>query len=296
MTDSPVACSAFITQESTMSQTHSPPFTKILTERRGSTFIITLNRPEVRNALDHVIEREIYDALDIAQADDDVAVVLLEGAGEVFSAGHDHKQEALDWETGDPPLVDGEPWHLTTTLLPSWRFDKPLLAAVHGYVGPHANAILMTCDYVFAARGTRFSFEAARIGVGAPWGPYVLLYLYFPMRVIQKIWSAGGWMDADQALQLHYVQRVVEPGEVEAEALKWAAHLASMDPGALRASKRGIRDVYEATGLQQMLQIGKEVYMNPEFAVPYLEQIKDHGVAQAVRLRDQGTDPELTRL
>jgi enoyl-CoA hydratase len=311
-------------------------FETILVDQVESTLVITLNRPEVRNALDYTMEVEFYEALALADRDDTIAAVVLKGAGKIFSAGHDMKAEAKEWELeygrildsrfypylkrfegpvatwairnatrlrarlrprADLPTIDGEPWFRTSKLPPSWRFGKPLIAAVHGYVGPHANAILMTCDFVLAAEGTRFSFEQTRAGVGPPWGPYVLIFLHFPMRVIGKLWMTGGWMDAEQAHDLHYVQRVVDASELEAEALKWAAQMALVDAGGFRAAKLHTRAVYEKTVLKAPLRAGRRVmYMNPVTVAKYFELMRNEGLRAAIQARDAEIDPTITRI
>ena len=218
-------------------------FECLLTRMEGSTLVLTLNRPDARNAINWTMEQELWEALAAAQRIDAVRAVVLNGAGEMFSAGHDLKQVAKEARDGGPK-VDGEWWARQTTMLPSWNFTKPFIAAVHGFVGPYANGILLTADLVIAAHGTKFSFEHSRTGVGRPWGPYALMYFMFPPRVIYKLWALGGWMDAEQAQQLHYVQRVVERDEVDDVASALGRAVLTDRFGRLRAHQEGhARDV-----------------------------------------------------
>ena len=165
-------------------------FECLLTRMEGSTLVLTLNRPDARNAINWTMEQELWEALAAAQRIDAVRAVVLNGAGEMFSAGHDLKQVAKEARDGGPK-VDGEWWARQTTMLPSWNFTKPFIAAVHGFVGPYANGILLTADLVIAAHGTKFSFEHSRTGVGRPWGPYALMYFMFPPRVDLQAVGAG---------------------------------------------------------------------------------------------------------
>jgi enoyl-CoA hydratase len=274
-------------------------FTCLETRRSGSTLIVTFNRPDQRNAINYVMEQEFYDALRIAQDDTSIACVVLTGAGSMFSSGHDFKQAAEEWEI-DGPTIDGQPWMRSPKLLPSWYFEKPLIAAVHGYAGPHANAILLTCDFVIAATGTRFGFEQARIGVGPIFGTYVLMYFHFPMRVIEKLWLAGGWMDAEQAHQLHYVQRIVDLDDLEAEALRWADQLCLLEESDFRDAKRGIRKIYEDMGIERMQRVGYEPYVgsegNQNSYKEFFELHASKGMAAAKAYRDQNIDETITQI
>jgi enoyl-CoA hydratase/carnithine racemase len=275
-------------------------FECLLTRMEGSTLVVTFNRPEVRNSINWTMERELWAALDAAQRSPEVRAVVLNGAGEMFSAGHDLKQVAQELRDGGPE-VDGEWWARQTTMLPSWRFSKPLIAAVHGFVGPFANGILLTADFVIAARGTKFSFEHSRTGVGRPWGPYTLMYFMFPPRVVYKLWALGGWMDAEQAAALHYVQRVVEPEELDAVALHWAGQCALIDSEGFGHTKRGMHEMYEAMGLLDMVEIGRKpmeplsaeaIERNTEFNRTW----KREGAKAALALRDAGVDPDFSQV
>jgi enoyl-CoA hydratase/carnithine racemase len=275
-------------------------FECLLTRMEGSTLVLTFNRPEARNSINWTMERELWAALAAAQRLDEVRAVVLNGAGEMFSAGHDLKQVAKEAKDGGPK-VDGEWWARQTTMLPSWNFTKPLIAAVHGFVGPFANGILMTADLVIAAKGTKFSFEHSRTGVGRPWGPYALMYFMFPPRVIYKLWALGGWMDADQALQLHYVQRVVERDEVDAVALRWAEQCSLIDSEGFGHTKQGMHEMYEAMGLLEMVEIGRQPMVPPSAeaiarSIEFNKTWKHEGAKAALALRDANVDPDFSQV
>jgi enoyl-CoA hydratase/carnithine racemase len=275
-------------------------FDTLLTTLQGSTLVVTFNRPEVRNSINWTMERELWTVLDAAQRDEGVRAVVLNGAGEMFSAGHDLKQVAQELRDGGPK-VEGEWWARQTTMLPSWNFTKPLIAAVHGFVGPFANGILLTADFVIAAEGTKFSFEHSRTGVGRPWGPYTLMYFMFPPRVVYKLWALGGWMDAETAEQLHYVQRVVPRDELDAVALNWAEQCSLIDSEGFGHTKQGMHEMYEAMGLLDMIEIGKKpmeplsaeaIKRNTEFNRTW----KHEGAKAALALRDAGVDPDFSKV
>jgi len=275
-------------------------FECLLTRMEGSTLVLTFNRPEVRNSINWTMERELWTALAAAQRLDDVRAVVLNGAGEMFSAGHDLKQVAKELRDGGPK-VDGEWWARQTTMLPSWNFTKPLIAAVHGFVGPFANGILLTADFVIAAKGTKFSFEHSRTGVGRPWGPYALMYFMFPPRVVYKLWALGGWLSAEQAEELHFVQRVVELDDLDAVALRWAEQCSLIDSEGFGHTKQGMHEMYEAMGLLDMVEIGRKpqepmsaeaIHKNVEFNRTW----KHQGAKAALAMRDAGVDPDFSQV
>lgn len=275
-------------------------FECLLTRMEGSTLVLTFNRPAARNSINWQMERELWLALEAAQRLDEVRAVVLNGAGEMFSAGHDLKQVAKEVRDGGPK-VDGEWWARQTTMPPSWNFAKPLIAAVHGFVGPYANGILMTVDLVIAAKGTKFSFEHSRTGVGRPWGPYALMYFMFPPRVIYKLWALGGWMDADQAHDLHYVQRVVERDEVDDVALRWAHQCSLIDSEGFAHTKQGMHEMYEAMGLLDMVEIGRKPMVPPSAeaiarSIEFNKTWKHQGAKAALALRDADVDPDFSQV
>jgi enoyl-CoA hydratase/carnithine racemase len=175
---------------------------------------IVFNRPNARNAISHEMQAEIDVALDEAEIDPTVRAVVLRGEGVLFSAGHDLKEQSAG--KSFPALTFP---HASPSVHPkfprAWYFRKPLIGAVHNYVGPYAFALAGCCDFNIAAVGTKFScevFKGTYPDIG--WLP---LYIQLPMRVIEKLWLMGGWMDAEQALQFQFVQRVVLEDQVWTE-------------------------------------------------------------------------------
>ena len=256
---------------------------------------LVLNRPEARNAISHEMMAELDAALDAAELDDDVLAVVLRGEGKLFSAGHDLKEQGTT------------PFHMEVfpnaspsvppTLPRPWYFRKPLIGAVHGYVGPYAFALVACCDFNIAADGTRFSCEVFRgSSPGVEWLP---LYFQLPMRVIEKLWLMGGWMDAAQALQFQFVQRVVPEGDVVDEATRWARHAAQINPAGFMRGKDRIRRSIEAIGLNALAPV---LAQHPD-AMPVdrrrselSSSIEEKGLQETMRSRREGVDPEITKV
>jgi enoyl-CoA hydratase len=210
--------------------------------------------------------------------------VVLRGEGKLFSAGHDLKEH-----------FGGRPFHMSVfpnaspsvrpQLPRAWYFRKPLIGALHNYVGPYALAIVACCDFNIAASGTRLSWEIFR-GSYPPmeWLP---LYLQLPMRVIEKLWLLGGWMDAEQALQFQLVQRVVPEENVVDEAVRWARQAALVPSDRFAIGKDKIRRSIEVLGLNNLPAVLDKI--PAEFDVGQLD-------VQAVRAMNAQLDPEVTKV
>ena len=258
---------------------------------------VLLNRPAKRNAINFQMVREFNAVLAEAKYDPAVRVVTVCGEGTVFSAGHDLadvKGVAEARERGAPhPEVD--------PLLPelpmrSWYFPKPLIAGVHGFVGPEALKTIATFDFVLAAPGTRFSYEQARVRTSAPGGnPLVFL---LPMRVWKKLILMGGWFSAEQALDFHFVQRVVAEPELRAQVRAWAEHLAAMPSADVQIAKQGIHRQYELMGMLAMEMLQNRLPPPPAAqAGQFWDQVEPGGdVRGALAARDAGVDPAVTRV
>src|ERR1700682_853151 len=118
----------------------------------GPVLEITINRPNERNAITFAMEEELDNLLHTATDDDSVRVVTLRGAGKLFSAGHDLKEVAEGYIKNAIP--SGRDPHRIPKLRRMWYFPKPIIAAVHEFVGPIAMDLVAHCDFVMAAEGT----------------------------------------------------------------------------------------------------------------------------------------------
>lgn len=275
----------------------------------GGVVELVLNRPDKRNAITHEMDDELMLALDELELDDAVRAVILRGEGKVFSAGHDLGQQAaaIAWMAGGGDIRKAKSFHqrayphhvpsIQPRLPRPWYFRKPLIGAVHEYVGPYAMALVACCDFTIAGTGTRFSGEVAR-GTGfVPGIEWVPMYAQLPMRVLAKLWLLGGWMDAEQALEFQFVQRVVAPEEVLTEAHRWAKQAALTAPEGFAQSKDVIRRSFELLGLGQL------GYAIPRFGPPMGAQgttvfstLGEKGLAAALVERNAGFDEDVSRV
>jgi enoyl-CoA hydratase len=254
---------------------------------------LLLNRPEKRNAITHQMTAELNETLDQAELDPGVRAVALRGAGPIFSAGHDLKEQAIkSFPDQLYPLASPS---VAPALPRAWYFRKPLIAGVHGYVGPYALALLSCCDFVIAAEGTRFSCEVFRST--APEMPWLPLYEQLPLRVIKKLFLMGGWMDAEEALQFQLAQRVVPVEGLEDETLRWAKQAALIPSETFGHSKETIHRTYEIMGLGLAHTVLKRWGPpRPPTGSSFKQTLEEKGLKEAVRERDARFDEGISRV
>jgi enoyl-CoA hydratase/carnithine racemase len=264
----------------------------LLVKKEGEVLSITLNRPEVRNAITHKMEEDMDDILDIAALDDEVKVVTIMGAGKVFSAGHDLKEVAQGYI--DNAKAGGSDDRRQRRLRGMWYFPKPIVCGVHEFVGPIAQDLVAHCDFVIAAENTKFSFEQARMGAGViAWSPLTFM---FPMRVYKKLMMTGGWYTGEQALKWDFVQRVVPREDLENTVAAWAKEICLVPPQQTRAAKMGIHRQYELRGLVNMALVGnRESGHGAEVDREFFRRVQQD-LPAALKFRNDGSDPTITQI
>ncbi|WP_409330165.1 enoyl-CoA hydratase-related protein [Trujillonella humicola] len=207
---------------------------KVLVERHGHVLVVTINRPEVRNAVDGEVHMTIGRLLDEVDADPDVRVVVITGAGgRAFCAGADLKANAR----GESVLPRGfEHWGFA-----GWvrhPIGKPTIAAVNGAAMGGGAELLLSCDLAVAAEHAVIGLPEVTIGmIAADGGPFRAL-AQLPQRVGMELVLTGDPITAARALDLNLVNRVVPGPQVLDAALALAGRIAANAPLAVQASKR----------------------------------------------------------
>ena len=209
-------------------------------ETGGAVRRITIDRPEKKNALTAKMYEALAEALEEAEATPDVRVMLLHGAGEAFTAGND----LIDflqkpWKGQEtPPAV-----HFIRSVV---NARKPIVAAVHGATVGIGTTILLHCDLVYAADGTKFLMPFINLGIVPEAGSTVLLPLLVGHQRAAELLMLGVPFSAQRGYELGLVNAVVPPAELLATAMKAAQTLAAKPPAALRACKDLLRRSYKA--------------------------------------------------
>lgn len=212
---------------------------EVLRERRGRVEILTINRPAARNAINLAVARALSEALDELEDDDACAVVVLTGAEEkAFSAGMDLKAFAQ----GEAPITEKGFAGVTKR-----EFPKPLIAAVNGAALAGGFEIMLSCDLVVAAAHATFGIPEAARGLIAGGGGLIRLAKRVPRAVALELALTAAPMDAQRALAVGLVNRVVDGPEVLAAAVALAEQIAANAPLAVRVSKRVMLGSLELT-------------------------------------------------
>ena len=202
---------------------------EILRERRGHVEVLTINRPEARNAINHATAVALGNALDDCETNDDIWVVVLTNADDkAFSAGMDLKAFAK----GEFPITENGFAGITER-----DFPKPLIAAANGSALAGGFEILISCDMVVAADHAKFGIPEAARGLVAGGGGLIRLPKLVPLAVAYEMALTADPISAQRAYELGLVNIVVPSAQVLDAAIALAERIAKNAPLAVRTSK-----------------------------------------------------------
>jgi enoyl-CoA hydratase len=211
----------------------------VLTERRGNVLVITLNRPEVRNAVNAALAEGVAHALDELDADDSLSVGVLCGAGGFFCAGMDLGA-----------FVKGErPWFEDRGFagIAQRSARKPLIAAVEGFALAGGMEVALACDLIVAAKGSKMGIPEVKRGLMAAGGALLRLPRRMPYHVVMELALTGDFFLAERFHELGLVNRLTEPGGAVEGALELAGELAKNGPLALVGAKQVLQEQWDWT-------------------------------------------------
>jgi enoyl-CoA hydratase len=220
-----------------MSDTHTAHDVPVLTERRDSILLITLNRPDARNAVNLALAEGIAAALDLLDGDEELSVGVLTGTGKGFCAGMDLKA----FVTGERPWVGDRGFAGIVRRAPV----KPLIAAVEGFAVAGGLEMALACDLIVAARGARLGIPEVKRSLVAAGGALLRLPRRIPYHVAMELALTGDPILAERAAELGLVNRLAEPGAAVEVALGLAGEVAVNAPLALAASKRILQEQWD---------------------------------------------------
>lgn len=201
----------------------------VLTERRDGVLVITINRPEVRNAIDGEAARGIAAALDVLDDDPALGVGILQGAGGVFCAGMDLGA----FVRGDAPWVGDRGF----AGIAQRGSRKPLIAAVEGFAVAGGLEVALACDLIVAGAGAKLGIPEVKRSLVAAGGALLRLPRRMPHHVVMELALTGDPLPAERFHELGLVNRIAEPGGALDAALELAGRLTRNGPLALRATK-----------------------------------------------------------
>lgn len=203
----------------------------VKTEIVDGIMIITVNRPQARNAINYEAAHELADAFDELDANPEVVIGILTGAGNTFSSGMDLKAFALN---GQRPLVEGRGFAGLCERPPS----KPLIAAVEGYALAGGCEMALACDMIVAANNATFGLPEVKRGIVPGAGGMVRLPARIPYHIAMEVVLTGDMFPATRAAEFGLVNRLVEPGKALDVAMELARTISANGPLAVQTAKK----------------------------------------------------------
>lgn len=225
----------------------------VTTERRGRVLVVTMNRPDVYNAVHAPMHNEMSAIWDDFAADPDLWVAVLTGAGEkAFSAGNDLKYTAQGGKGTAPP---------TGFAGLSSRFDleKPIIAAVNGFAMGGGFETALSCDILLAADSATFALPEVKVGLFAAAGGVQRLSRYIGRKPALEIMLTGRHVSADEGKALGFINQVLPQAELMDAAMKKAEEICAVSPSSVKATKRVLNRLDEMEQMKESLAHSREV-------------------------------------
>jgi enoyl-CoA hydratase/carnithine racemase len=203
-------------------------------DRNGPITTVTLNRPEVMNALHSPAHFELDEVFNAFAADPEQWVAIVTGAGDrAFSAGNDLKHQAGGGKMGSPPSG-------FAGLTSRYDLNKPVIAAVNGVAMGGGFEIALACDLIIASENAVFALPEPKVGLAALAGGVHRLPRQIGLKRAMGMILTARRVSAKEGLELGFVNEVVTPGELMAAANRWAQMICECSPMSIRASKQAV--------------------------------------------------------
>ena len=259
---------------------------------------LTLNRPERMNAINASLPRDLRAAVERADADPEVHVIVLRGAGKGFCGGYDlvefaetpgemHGNQEMPWD----PTVDYRMMSRNTEdFMSLWRASKPTICQIHGAAAAGGSDIALCCDMIVMAEDARIGYPPARV-----WGiPTTMMWVYrLGIENAKRMLFTGDLVSGLEAAEMGLVQAAVPAAELEAEVARLCDRIKGVPRNQLMMSKMVVNQAYEAMGLantQRFANFFDGVARHSPEGLWFRERAVEVGFKQAVAERDSG-DP-----
>ena len=249
---------------------------------------LTLNRPEKRNALNHALRGGIVRALEEADQDPEVRVMIVRGAGTCFSSGYDlgggNEGQEYPWYT---PGGDGHwPRHVTQGWMSIWELGKPVIAQVHGYCLAGGSELATCCDLVYIADDAEMGYPAVRFGV-----PDNHFHSWFVgMRKAMEMMVTGDSLSGVECARLGWANDSFPIEELEDRVLDVAKRITGVPPDLVQLNKRVVHRQMEIMGLHTGIRVGSELCAlgthSPSLR-EFMKSTQEKGLNQALQERDK---------
>lgn len=257
---------------------------------------LTLNRPERFNAIDAHMPAEISAAVARAEADHDVHVIVIQGAGRGFCGGYDlidyaqaqgevPGSQGMPW---DPTLDFAGMWANTQHFMSLWRSRKPTIARVHGAAVAGGSDIALCCDFLLMAEDARIGYPPARV-----WGvPTPAMWVYrLGAQQAKRLMMSGDLIDGREAKAIGLALDAVPESALDERVQALVARLRGVPLNQLMMTKMVVNQAYEAMGLSQtqtLATLFDGVARHSPEGLWFRQRVQQVGVKQAVAERDSG--------
>jgi enoyl-CoA hydratase len=246
---------------------------------------LTLNRPEKRNALSNELRTRLFEALEAADRDPEVRVIVLRGAGTCFSSGYQlgESRPQLPFYTAGG---QGQ-WarHVLEGCFRMWDMAKPIIAQVHGWCLAGGSELAVACDLVYVAEDAKIGYPAVRT-MSPPDNQYHAWLLGF--RAAMELMLTGDAISGTEAVTLGFANRAFPADQLEAEVLRMAERIAKVDPELTQLNKRVVHRQMEAMGLRAGLRAGTDLHAlgwHTGASRAYMAELREN-VTKALSTRD----------
>ena len=245
---------------------------------------LTLNRPEKRNALSNALRGELFAALEAADRDTQVRVIVIRGAGPCFSSGYDLAGVGpLPFHTAG---AQGQ-WarHVVEGCFRMWDLAKPIIAQVHGWCLAGGSELAVACDLVYVADDAKIGYPAVRT-MSPPDNQYHAWLM--GMRAAMELMLTGDAISGTESVRLGFANRAFPEADLEREVMAMAERISKVDPELAQLNKRLVHRQMEAMGMRAGLRSGTDLHAlgwHTPASRAYMAELRE-GVTQALTKRD----------
>ncbi|MCP4754094.1 MAG: crotonase/enoyl-CoA hydratase family protein [Proteobacteria bacterium] len=272
----------------------------IIYEKEDKIATITLNRPEKFNCIRPPMTSELEEALKEANADSDVRVIVLQGAGKAFCAGFDFSEDldhfegwganpaAENWDPGlDMMMVTNPFTGPVPKFMGIWRSPKPIIARIHGWCVGGGSDMALLSDIVIASEDARIGTPYSRV-----WGCYLtgLWFYRLGLTKTKELALTGDSLSGKEAAEIGLINRAVPIEKLNEEVRNWADRMAKCPTTQLAAMKLIVNQAYDNMGLQSTQTLGcvLDGYMrNTPEGLDFVKKSMEKGVGAAIADRDR---------
>lgn len=258
----------------------------IVDDPRPGVRRLTLNRPDKRNPLSNALRTELFAALESADRDDNVRVMLIRGAGSCFSAGYDLKSNVAE---GQPFYTAGGlgnwPRHVVEGFFRIWDLAKPVIAQVHGYCLAGGSELATACDLVYVAEDAKIGYPVVR-SISPPdnqFYPWIV-----GLRRAMELMLTGDHMSGLEAVACGFANRAFPGEQLETAVLDIASRVAQVPTDLQQINKRAVHRQMDAMGIRAGIRAGTEMQQLATFTAStqaHLAELRK-GLTEALTKRD----------